>query len=110
MQAIVIPHLRLTAFLSVSGYLLATSSLTAQQVERYTIPEDEVAIYNLAGEVRMEPGSGDISVQVTRGGADAAKVKVMRGERDGNETLRFVYPETRIQYAGMSDGSSTQLK
>jgi lia operon protein LiaG len=110
MQAIVIPHLRLTALLSVAGYLLATSPVSSQQVERYTLPEDEVAIYNLAGDVRMEPGSGDISVQVTRGGADAAKVKVLRGERDGTETLRFVYPETRIQYAGMSEGSSTQLR
>jgi lia operon protein LiaG len=110
MQAIVIPHLRLTVLLSVAGYLLATRPLSAQQVERYSLPEDEVAIYNLAGDVRMEPGSGDISVQVTRGGADAAKVKVLRGERDGTETLRFVYPEARIQYAGMSAGSSTQLR
>ena len=99
MQAIVIPHLRLTAILPVAGYLLTTSSLSAQQAERYSIPEDELAIYNLAGEVRVEPGpSGDITVQVTRGGADGAKIKVFKGERDGMETLRFVYPEGRILY------------
>jgi DUF4097 and DUF4098 domain-containing protein YvlB len=90
--------------------LLTATALSAQQAERYSIPTDELAIYNLAGEVRLEPGSGDITVQVTRGGADAAKLKVFRGERDGTETLRFVYPETRIQYAGMSAGSSTQLR
>jgi lia operon protein LiaG len=90
---------------------LSATSLSAQQAERYSIPEDELAIYNLAGEVRMEPGpSGDITVTVTRGGADGAKIKVMRSERDGMETLRFVYPEGRILYAGMSDGSSTQIR
>jgi lia operon protein LiaG len=90
---------------------LSATSLSAQQAERYSIPEDELAIYNLAGDVRMEPaGSGDITVTVTRGGADGAKIKVFRGERDGTETLRFVYPEGRILYAGMSDGSSTQLR
>ncbi len=90
--------------------LLTATALSAQQAERYSIPTDELAIYNLAGEVRLEPGSGDITVQVTRGGADAAKLKVFRGERDGTETLRFVYPDVRIQYAGMSAGSSTQLR
>ena len=111
MQAIVIPQLRWTALLSLTGFILTAASLNSQQAERYSIPEDELAIYNLVGEVRLEPGSGgDITVQVTRGGADAAKVKVFRGERDGMETLRFVYPETRIQYSGMSAGSSTQLR
>ena len=90
--------------------LLTATALSAQQAERYSIPTDELAIYNLAGEVRLEAGSGDITVAVTRGGADAAKLKVFRGERDGTETLRFVYPETRIQYAGMSAGSTTQLR
>src|SRR5918997_1285351 len=90
---------------------LSATTLSAQQAERYSIPEDELAVYNLAGEVRVEPGpSGDITVQVTRGGADGGKIKVFRSERDGMETLRFVYPEGRILYAGMSDGSSTQLR
>jgi lia operon protein LiaG len=90
---------------------LSATTLSAQQAERYSIPEDELAIYNLAGEVRMEPaGSGDITVTVSRGGADGAKIKVMKSERDGMQTLRFVYPEGRILYAGMSDGSSTQIR
>ncbi len=109
MQAIVIRQLRWTALLSLTGLLPA--SIGAQQAERYSLSEDDVGIYNLAGEVRLEPGTGaDVTVQVTRGGADAAKLKVMRGERDGMETLRFIYPENRIQYGKMSDGSSTQLR
>ena len=55
----------------------------AQQLERYTLQGDHVAIYNLVGTVRLEPGEGDVSVQVTRGGADAARLEVARGEIDG---------------------------
>src|SRR6185295_8272162 len=110
MQAIVIPELRWTVALALTG-LLSVPSLVAQQVERYALSDDEVAIYNLAGQVRLEVGSGGaVSVQVTRGGADAAKVKVAQGKRDGVETLRFIYPGDRILYGPMSNGSSTQLR
>jgi DUF4097 and DUF4098 domain-containing protein YvlB len=66
----------------------------------------------MAGQVRLEPGTGgDVTVQVTRGGADAAKVKVAQSKRDGVETLRFIYPGNRILYGGTSSGgSSTQLR
>jgi hypothetical protein len=95
----------------VTGLFLVATSLHAQQVERYAISDDEVAIYNMAGQVRLEPGSGsDVTVQVTRAGADAAKVKVAQSKRDGVETLRFIYPGNRILYGRMSNGSSTQLR
>jgi lia operon protein LiaG len=111
MQVSLISHPLPAVFLPLAGLILLAGGLPAQQAERYSIPEDELAIYNLAGEVRMEPGpSGDITVQVTRGGADAAKIKVVRGEKHGMESLRFTYPEARILYAGMSGGSSTQLR
>ncbi len=65
----------------------------------------------MAGQVRLEPGTGsDVTVQVTRGGADGAKVKVAQSKRDGVETLRFIYPGNRILYGQMSTGSSTQLR
>jgi lia operon protein LiaG len=87
------------------------SALAAQQQEQYTVRGDEVAIYNLAGEVRVEPGPGPaVTAQVTRGGADAAKLKVLRSEVDGTESLRLIYPSDRIVYSKMSDGSSTQLR
>jgi len=111
MQAIVIPQPRWLIVLSVTGFFLPATGLGAQQLERYAIPDDEVAIYNLAGQVRLEAGTGsDVTVQVTRGGADAAKVKVARGKRDDVETLRFIYPGDRILYGKSSAGSSTQLR
>jgi lia operon protein LiaG len=98
--------------LSLSGLLLELpSALLAQQVERYTVSGDHALIYNLAGEVRVEAGpSAGVVVEVTRGGADAAKIKVAQSEIDGHPTLRLIYPSDRIQYARMSDGSSTDLR
>jgi DUF4097 and DUF4098 domain-containing protein YvlB len=97
---------------SIPILLLALSApASAQQPEQYTVRGDEVAIYNLAGEVRIEPGPGPaVTAQVTRGGADATKLKVLRSEVEGTESLRLVYPGDRIKYSGLSAGSSTQLR
>src|SRR3954471_67584 len=91
--------------------LTPNSQLPAQQPERYAVSGHEVAIYNLAGEIRVEAGPGpDVVAEATRGGADAAKLKVLKGEIDGTPSLRFVYPADRITYAKLSSGSSTQLR
>jgi lia operon protein LiaG len=100
---------------SLSPVFLLIASLPvaagAQQPERYTLTGDEVAIYNLAGEVRVQPGPGPgVTAEVTRGGADAAKLKVLRSEVDGRNSLRLQYPSDRIQYSQLSEGSSTQLR
>lgn len=90
--------------------LLLSHPSQAQQPERYTLQGDDVAVYNLAGTVRLEPGEGDVTVQVTRGGSDAARLEVARGEIDGRETLRVIYPGDRIQYTAGGRQSSTQLR
>ncbi|MBA3521125.1 MAG: DUF4097 family beta strand repeat protein [Gemmatimonadales bacterium] len=84
-------------------------TLIAQQAETFSLPGDGVAIYNVAGEVRVEPGQGPVAVRVTRGGADAGKLRVERGEIDGRETLRVLYPGSRVVYAGLAHGSSTEF-
>jgi lia operon protein LiaG len=81
-----------------------------QQPERYTLDDDDVAIYNLVGAVRLEPGEGGVAVQMTRAGADAARLRVAQGEIDGRATLRVLYPEDRINYGKESRGSSTTLR
>jgi DUF4097 and DUF4098 domain-containing protein YvlB len=111
MQAIVIPRPRWTLVLVLAGFFLFPPRLGAQQPERYSISGSEIAIYNLAGAVRLEPGPGPAVVaEVTRGGADAARIKVLRSELDDRETLRLVYPGDRIRYGKLSAGSSTQLR
>jgi lia operon protein LiaG len=110
MQAIAIPQHRWTVLYALTGLLLP-ASLAGQQVERYALAGDEVVIYNLAGEIRVEPGPGpDVIAELTRGGAEAGRVKVMKSERDGRETLRLVYPGDRIRYGKLNSGSSTQLR
>jgi lia operon protein LiaG len=109
MQAIVTPRPRWTLLLA--GSFLLPPTLTAQQPERYSISGGEVAIYNLAGEVRVEPGQGSaVITEVTRGGAEAGKLKVAQGEINDRHTFRLVYPADRILYNKLSDGSSTQLR
>ena len=93
------------------GYLLLhPTAAPAQQGERYTLDGDEVAIYNLAGSLTVEPGTGAVSVGLVRGGSDAARLRVERGELDGRETLRVVYPAESIVYSGIERASSTTLK
>jgi lia operon protein LiaG len=109
MESIVTPLLRWTG-ISILTLPLTITAVSAQQPERYTIPGGDVAIYNLAGEVRVEPGSGAVTVEVTRGGAEAAKLKVAQGENDENQTLRILYPSDHIHYAQQGEGSSTELR
>ena len=111
MQSIARPTFRWTFLGVLTTIITLATSLPAQQAERYTVTGSDVAIYNLAGEIRVEPGPGpSVVAEVTRGGAEASKVKVMRSEIEGRQTLRFVYPGDRIQYGKLSDGSSTQLR
>lgn len=89
---------------------LAPSALAAQQAERYTMEGDDIAIYNLAGALTVEPGTGSVAVELTRGGPDAARLRVERGELGGWETLRVVYPSQEVAYSRLESGSSTTLK
>ena len=81
--------------------LSSFSSLApAQSPERRTLPGNDVAVYNLAGIMRVEAGTGsDVTVEVTRGGRDAARLQLATGTVRGREALRVVYPnERRIVY------------
>lgn len=83
--------------------LLLPSLLTGQQVEQISLDGREVAIYNLAGRLKVDGGSGDrVVVEVTRGGRDAARLKLQTGDVRGRAALRVIYPADRIVYADMS--------
>ena len=99
----------LPALLLVTTAFVPTAAW-AQGGERYTLSGDEVAVYNIAGALSVEPGTGPVSVALTRGGTDAAKLKVEQGDLDDRETLRVIYPSQSIVYAGIERGSSTTLR
>ena len=95
-------------FPMLSCLLLALPVALQAQTERYTIGDGPVAVYNLAGNLRVEPGDGGVVVQVTRAGQDAGQLKVAQGEIDGRSTLRVLYPGDRLRYGtGHGEGSTT---
>jgi hypothetical protein len=90
--------------------LVGAAHAPGQAVQRYTIAGDNVAIYNLAGQVHLEGASaGDVVVEVTRGGADASRLTIQTDPIGRRPTLRVVYPDDDIVYAALGRHSSTTL-
>jgi len=95
--------------LSVAVALLAIPAYA--QTSRQVLKGDSVAIYNLVGELRVEAGSGsDVTVEIQRGGADAAKLDVQSGPLRGRETLRIIYPDDVIVMPEWGRGWNTTLR
>jgi lia operon protein LiaG len=83
----------------------------AAQTERRSVTGDRVAIYNLAGRLRVQPGSGsEVVVEITRGGHDASQLKLATGIVRGAQTLRVIYPSDRIVYGDVDHRSHTTLR
>ena len=79
--------------------LAVPSLLAAQEVSRFDLRDDHVAIYNLVGEATLEAGSGNaVSIEVRRGGPDAGRLTVEHGPIAGRATLRVLYPADQIHY------------
>lgn len=93
--------------LIVIAALFAAAPAAAQQGDRHTLAGDDVALYNLAGVVRIEPGTGSsVVAEVTRLGADRDKLRVEASGR----ALRVVYPSDRIVYPPLGRHSETELQ
>jgi lia operon protein LiaG len=96
--------------ISSAAFLALTQPALAQTPDRYSIPGSEIAVYNLAGTVSIERGTGaNVVVEVMRGGRDAAGLEVDRIEVDGTPALVVRYPEGDVVYDGPG-GGSTQLR
>jgi lia operon protein LiaG len=81
------------------------------QTEQRSVKGSTVAIYNLAGRLRVVAGTGDaVVVEIARGGADAAKLRVETGVIGGRETLRIVYPGDRIVYPDSRSRTSVDVR
>lgn len=93
-----------------AALLVALPSVSRAQVERHALSGDQVAIYNLAGHLRAEGGgSGDVTVEITRGGRDATKLQIREGTRGGRHTLAVVYPADRVVYPELGRWSNTEI-
>lgn len=91
--------------------LAATASHAAAQ--RYELSGQRVAVFNLVGEITLEPSSGAaVIVTVTRGGADGDALDIQTGPLNGWETLRVLYPDDDIVYRprGRRDRMQTTIR
>ncbi len=94
---------------------VATSALMAQAQERFRVPGQSVAVYNLAGRITVSGGSGsETTVRVVRAGPDAARLRVETGPIDNYDrvwqTLRVVYPGSRLVVPELGHRSRTEVK
>ncbi len=99
--------------LGVAALLLAVGApvSSAQEVERYALSGDDVAIYNLVGELSVEPGSGgSVVIELLRGGEDSRELRVETGRLGGRQALRVLYPADRVVYPQLGRGSRTTLR
>jgi lia operon protein LiaG len=81
------------------------------QTTRHTLKGDSVAIYNLVGELRVDPGTGsDVVVEINRGGADASRLELQSGPIRGRETLRLIYPDDVIRLPSWGRGWNTTMR
>ena len=97
----------MTAFVAVAHGTLAGGA-SAQTPDRYSIPGDAVAVYNLAGTVMIERGTGaNVVIEVMRGGRDGARLEVERLEVDGRPALVVRYPDDDVVYDGRGGGTTS---
>ena len=91
--------------------LLQAAPLCGQAAKSYSVAGNDVAIYNLAGEVTVRGGgTGAVTVEVTPTGPDGGRLTVATGRLDGVETLRVLYPSEDIVYRTLGRGSRTSLR
>lgn len=89
---------------------LGLCQIASAQERRFTLSGERIAIYNLAGTVVVEPGSGNAVTVVARlGGADANELRFEEGPIEGMTTLRVIYPGNRIIYRAPGFEGNTQV-
>jgi len=90
--------------------LSLAASVHGQGPKSYSLAGNEVAVYNLAGELIVRGGTGSaVVVEVTTVGPDADRLSVETGELKGIATLRVHYPEDRIVYRAMGRGANSHF-
>ena len=93
------------------GAFLASIPAGARgQTEHRNLSGDRVAVYNLAGRVRVQAVAGaQVTVDITRGGRDASKLKLESGDLRGWNSVRVLYPSDRIVYPEWQSRGRTQI-
>ena len=98
-----------------TGIAFAATALAAHsaaaQAEHRALAGSSIAIYDLAGRVQVEQGSGsEVVVEITRGGHDAKKLTIDVGELRGRNTLRVRFPDDDIVYPDLGRWSNSDFR
>src|SRR5437763_667887 len=88
--------------------LLPAVATPAHASRTFSFTGDDVAVWNPAGQVRIEAGSGGaVEVQVDLQGRDADRVRLDDQSLGGRPTLRVLYSDARVVYPPMGRWSNT---
>jgi len=89
-----------------------SAAITTQaQAQSYELSGRHVAIYNLVGQINVQPARGSaVNVEVNFGGPDANELRVETGGIGEAETLRIIYPDDQITYSEWGRRSRTELR
>ena len=94
---------------SVTLFAFIATASTAN-AQRFELTGSQVAIYNLAGSIRLESGTGrSVVVEVERAGRDAQRLSVRTDAINGVPTLRVIYPGDEIVAPDMEGRSQTTI-
>ncbi|MGI9626884.1 MAG: DUF4097 family beta strand repeat-containing protein [Longimicrobiales bacterium] len=105
----ILGRLALIGSMMLAAGLAVVGPLAGQEAQ--VISGDRVAVYNLAGQVEIVPGTGsEVVVEVMRGGDDGDRLEIEVGEVRGREALRIIYPGDQVIYPDMGRGSNTSLR
>lgn len=89
----------------------ASAQASATAPVRVALRGQKVEICDLVGAVRVVPSNGpEAEVIVTRGGRDAARLRLETDTAPGHSSLHVVYPGSQVVYPRMSSGGRTRLQ
>lgn len=91
--------------------LALLASASTANAQRYELSGNRVALYNLAGAMRIEAGTGSaVVVEVERLGRDAQRLSVRTNALNGVPTLRVIYPGDEVVIEDMDRGTQTTIQ
>lgn len=94
--------------LTLLSALWSASAAAQPGVERRALSGTRVALYNVAGEVRIERGrTREVEFEITRRGRDASRLRIESGTVRGVPSVRVLYPDGEdIVYRGGAERDS----
>jgi lia operon protein LiaG len=104
------PTLKSTLRTTAAAALLIAAAQPAL-AQRHTLAGSDVAVYNLVGTMTVTGGTGgQVTIDVSRRGRDAARLEIATGRIGGRETLRLVPPGGSLIYPELGRGSRTTVQ